>query len=184
MRRRRRKTKLPFLLLNFTLFLLLFSKFQLLKGSGSACSGCGPGSQDFWAPGSLIRRKEELCPTLWIHSTSTWPFSSGSLPLSRNRWWSPYRSSLFIQLLDVVFAPIAWFLALFSIWMALTGQLRHCLVVFKMLCKHTRNVIGGVTCWVKCLIIGDIGITLLTLQRSLSQQHGKYCMYCQEPKIP
>lgn len=58
-KKRKRKTKLPFLLLNFTLFLLLLSKFQLLKGSGLACSGCDPGSQDFWAPGSLVGRKEE-----------------------------------------------------------------------------------------------------------------------------
>jgi len=50
-KKRKRKTKLPFLLLIFSLFLLVFSEFQLLKSSSLACFGCGPGSQDFWIPG-------------------------------------------------------------------------------------------------------------------------------------
>lgn len=60
-RKQKEKANVPFLLLNFSIFLLPFSKFQHLKGSGLAC---GPGSQDSWARGSLVGRKEELCPTL------------------------------------------------------------------------------------------------------------------------
>lgn len=37
-----------------------------------------------------------------------------------------------MQLLGVVFAIVAWFLALFSIWTALRGQLHLCLAVFRM----------------------------------------------------
>lgn len=60
-RKQKEKANVPFLLLDFSIFLLLFSKFQHLKGSGLAH---GPGSQDSWARGSLVGRKEELCPTL------------------------------------------------------------------------------------------------------------------------
>lgn len=39
---------------------------------------------------------------------------------------------MFTQPLGVVFAIVAWFLALFSIWTALRRQLHHCLAVFRM----------------------------------------------------
>lgn len=37
-----------------------------------------------------------------------------------------------MQFLGVVFAIVAWFLALFSVWTALRGQLHYSLAVFRM----------------------------------------------------
>lgn len=74
---RKEKGKFAFLTVECLHLSVTLFNISAFEGLGLACSACGPGSQDFWARGSLVGRKGELCLTLRIHSMSAWPLSSG-----------------------------------------------------------------------------------------------------------